>query len=233
MAIPAVTEAEMRLVDHIAVNEFKLSMLQMMENAGRNLAELAMQKLNDPSGKITILAGSGGNGGGGLSCARHLHNHGHEIQIILSQPPGSLQGPGNLQMQILAAAGVSPGTGEDVKKGFSSSALIIDALVGYSLKGPPGGELADLIVLANAALAPILSLDLPSGMPADPGKATGLCIEPEWTLTLALPKIGLQAYQGELYLGDIGIPYELYHRLGLEVPPFPTGEYILPIYHRS
>ena len=77
--IPAVSESEMREVDRLAVEVYGLQILQMMENAGRNLAQVAMRKLSNQVGTITVLAGSGGNGGGGLSAARHLLNHGYQV----------------------------------------------------------------------------------------------------------------------------------------------------------
>jgi len=65
-AIPAVSEDQMREVDRIAVEDFGLGVLQMMENAGRNLALTAMEMIDGTQGEVVILAGSGGNGGGGI-----------------------------------------------------------------------------------------------------------------------------------------------------------------------
>lgn len=103
-----VTAAQMREVDRIAVEEFGLGVLQMMENAGRNLAHHAMQMLREnPSdtelgrkGQITILVGAGGNGGGGLCCARHLHNPGYHISLVLDRDPASLGGPAGRQLEV-------------------------------------------------------------------------------------------------------------------------------------
>ena len=83
--VPALTTEQMREVDRIAVEEFNLGILQMMENAGRNLAQLAVSYLGDQQGGVTILAGPGGNGGGGMCCARHLHNHGIDVNLVLSK----------------------------------------------------------------------------------------------------------------------------------------------------
>lgn len=71
IAVPAVTADQMREVDRLAVEEFSLAILQMMENAGRILAAHAMAMLGGSGGEVAVLAGSGGNGGGGLCCARH------------------------------------------------------------------------------------------------------------------------------------------------------------------
>ncbi|TFH37378.1 MAG: NAD(P)H-hydrate epimerase [Anaerolineales bacterium] len=221
--IPAVDEAEMREVDRIAVEQYRLGILQMMENAGRNVALHAMQWLDDPTARITILVGPGGNGGGGLCCARHLHNHGHPVELFLSREPAALHGATKTQMTILESAGLLPGALEHSEDGLSSSELIIDALIGYSLGGAPTGQIEKLINLANAASIPILSLDLPSGVNASTGETPGAHIHAARTLTLALPKAGLRNVAGSIYLVDIGIPPELFLSLGVEVPTLPSG----------
>jgi NAD(P)H-hydrate epimerase len=102
----------------------------------------------------------------------------------------------------------------------------VDGVIGYSLKGSPEGPAADLIHWANGQDAPVLSLDVPSGVDAETGVALDPAIRASATLTLALPKEGLRApdaerYVGELYLADIGVPPSLYSRppLGLSVGP--------------
>ena len=100
--IPHVTESQMREVDRIAVEDFRLGILQMMENAGRNLALHAMEMLDNQPGKIiTCAAGSGGNGGGGICAARHLHNRGYRINLLLTRPFGDLQGAAKDQLEIM------------------------------------------------------------------------------------------------------------------------------------
>jgi len=224
--IPAVSEDEMREVDRIAVEEYQLGILQMMENAGRNLASHAMEWLDDPGANITVLAGPGGNGGGGLCCARHLHNRGYAVQIVLTSDTASLRGAAKTQMTILEASGLQAIDTAQAEQALTSSHLIIDAMIGYSLSGPPTGAIERLIPLANKAPSPIFSLDLPSGLHATSGDTPGVSVNAERTLTLALPKTGLRKFRGSLYLADIGIPFELYQPLGLEVPPFPSGVYI-------
>ena len=224
--IPAVDEDEMREIDRIAVEEYQLGILQMMENAGRNLASHAMEWLDDRTANITVLAGSGGNGGGGLCCARHLHNRGYVVDIILTKDPTSLRGAAKTQMTILAAAGVVPLGRAQAEQVLMSTQLIIDAMIGYRLGGPPTGTIERYIQLTNEAPAPVLSLDLPSGLHATTGDAPGVYVQADRTLTLALPKTGLRKFPGSLYLADIGIPPEVFQPLGLDVPPFPSETYI-------
>lgn len=224
LPVPAVTAEQMREVDRIAVEDFGLGVLQMMENAGRNLALHALEMLDSegpgssPRGKeweVAVLAGSGGNGGGGLCCARHLHNRGFRVSLVLSREPAELQGPAANQLRILQAAGVEPVTPAKAEYVVRGSKLVVDAIIGYSLRGAPRGRVAELIDLSNRHGARVLSLDLPSGLDATTGQTPGTVVRSDRTLTLALPKTGLQDASGELYLADIGIPPELYERLGI------------------
>jgi NAD(P)H-hydrate epimerase len=222
--IPAVTEGEMRAVDRLAVEKFSLSVLQMMENAGRSLALHAMQ-LCQPNNRILILAGAGGNGGGGLACMRHLHDHGYPVELILSCDPGKLSGSAKSQYETLNKAGLKAQPPSEGLEEFREACLVIDALIGYSLAGPPRGVVKDLIQAANDSSLPILSLDLPSGVHATSGETPGVVITPTRTLTLALPKQGLQNIPGHLFLADIGIPPNLYESIGLWIGPLFEGQY--------
>jgi NAD(P)H-hydrate repair Nnr-like enzyme with NAD(P)H-hydrate epimerase domain len=85
IVVPAVTAEQMREMDRIAVEEFGLGILQMMENAGRSLALNVMEMLDSAEGEVTVLVGPGGNGGGGLCCARHLHNRGFKVWVLLDR----------------------------------------------------------------------------------------------------------------------------------------------------
>jgi NAD(P)H-hydrate epimerase len=105
----------------------------------------------------------------------------------------------------------------------------VDALIGYSLRGAPRGRAAALIDLCNQHAARVLSLDVPSGLDATTGATPGLVVCPERTLTLALPKTGLQPGPGQLYLADIGIPLQVYHRLGLPFKPPFHKDYWIPL----
>jgi len=174
-----------------------------------------MDMLESIQGEVTVLAGSGGNGGGGLCCARHLHNRGFTVWVVLSREAAALTGAAGNQLRILQAAGlqpVSPSQAEDV---IRRARIVVDALIGYSLRGAPRGRVVELIELCNQHAARVLSLDVPSGLQATTGETPGAVVRPERTLTLALPKTGLRRLPGELYLADIGIPPEVFQQLGL------------------
>lgn len=219
--VPAVTTDQMREVDRIATEETGPNLFQMMENAGRNLALLTMEILGKEwdQAKIVVLAGSGGNGGGGICAARHLANHGANVTLCLTTPDRLGEVPA-FQYRIFQST-----PGKEVNQKFlgdGAVGLILDALIGYSLRSSPRGAVAESIQWANGTNAPILSLDVPSGVDSTTGQAPGEFIKAHRTMTLALPKTGLLPEKtGNLILADIGIPAETYRRLGLTyVPPF-------------
>lgn len=228
LPVPAVTAEQMREIDRLASEEFGLGLLQMMENAGRSLAEHALTMLEGRHGGVSILAGPGGNGGGGLCGARHLSNRGVSVSVILDRDPQRLAGAALAQLGTLLSAGVTPvHLWSDVREALRRSEIVVDALIGYGLRGAPRGRTAELIEICNETAARVIALDLPSGLNATTGAAPGAVVRADRTLTLALPKTGLAHRPGELYLGDVGIPPAVYARLGLAYePPFLTRHWV-------
>ncbi len=231
--IPAVTAEQMREVDRIAVKDFGLGILQMMENAGRNLAENVVEMLAGTRGEVTVLAGAGGNGGGGLCAARHLHNRGYEVHLVLDREASALGDAAANQLRILQAAGLRPVDPSGAEEAIRRAEVVVDALIGYSLRGAPRGRAAELIELSNEHARQVLALDVPSGLDATTGDTPGAVVHPDRTLTLALPKTGLAAISGEIYLADIGIPPEVYEPFGLSFEPFFQGRYWMPLQRQA
>jgi len=233
--IPYLSAEQMAEVDRLMVEEYGIKLIQMMENAGRHLAVLAKNRFleGDAAGKqIVILAGSGGNGGGAMVCARNLLNWGAEVSVYLTREVDLLKGTIKHQGEILQTLEVQMGIGENLIE-IPHLDLIVDGIIGYSLQGAPRGRAAEMIRWANGQNTPILALDLPSGLDANTGDALDPTIRAAATMTLALPKIGLQKAQkdivGEIYLADIGVPPGLYARpsLNLQVNPLFGGDGIL------
>jgi NAD(P)H-hydrate epimerase len=209
-------------VDRVTIEEFGVELIQMMENAGRSLAHLARARFldGDPQDKaVVVLAGSGGNGGGAMVCARRLSDWGAQVGVFLSRPESAFAKVPRQQLRTLEKIGVDVVEGALPPTELAPD-LIIDGLIGYSLHGAPRGAAADLIRWANGAAAPTLALDAPSGVDTTTGTTFDPTIQAAATLTLALPKSGLEAdVVGELYLADIGIPPAVYSSLGIEVGP--------------
>lgn len=234
--IATATADEMLEVDRIMTEELGVDLLQMMELAGAALANLARDRFldGDARGKrVLVLAGSGGNGGGGMVAARRLHGWCAEVDVWTTRDPDQLRAVVAHQAHSLRALDIplhAPGTREPLPP----ADLVLDALIGYALNGPPTGNAAALIEAANAQSAPIVSLDLPSGLEATTGAVFDPCIRADATLALALPKLGLWApwahrVTGERYLADIGIPEEVYRRLDLDVGPIFARQQMLRI----
>ena len=226
LSVPTVSVEQMREVDRLMEEQYGAVLLQMMENAGRNLAHLARRSYFDDDArgrKILVLAGSGGNGGGGLVCARRLHNWGAEVRVWLTKSADELGTVPRRQFDIVAAMGI-PVTIAIGSVDLPAADLIVDAIIGYSLSGAPIGSAAALVTAANRHAAPVLSLDTPSGLDTDTGVPHEPAIRADATMTLALPKTGLLAsvaaeHVGELYLADISVPPALYSALGITVGP--------------
>jgi NAD(P)H-hydrate epimerase len=216
--VAAVTAAQMREVDRIAVEETGPNLYQMMENAGRNLAALAIRLLGSEwrDERIVVLAGTGGNGGGGICGARHLANRGGDVLMVVSDATNLREVPAQ---QLATYRGTDGRVLGPDKLGDLDPSFILDAVIGYSLSGPPQGPVLHMIEWALREEAPVVSLDVPSGIDSTTGGAPGIHVVAAHTMTLALPKTGLDGVAvGDLWLADIGIPGETYRRAGLAVP---------------
>ena len=207
--------------------------------------------------RVLVLAGSGGNGGGGLVAARWLHNWGATVQVRMTAPARRMGEVPRHQLQVLQRIGVDvsevgdaaaaevaepqqffrPTAAEPHQRGAGNADaaqpplppadLVLDAIIGYSLRGAPSGAAARAIRAANHHSAPVLALDVPSGVDSTTGAVHEPAIRAAATFTLALPKIGLKQDAarravGELYLGDIGVPPELYARPPLKLTVGPV-----------
>lgn len=226
--IPVIDTEQMIEVDRLMVRNYGISLIQMMENAGRNLALLAKQLLkgNIINRKICVVVGSGNNGGGGLVAARHLSNWGAEVTVLVATPKAEFKPMAETQLEIarhLPLSVVFAGSNEEFID-WCSCNLVIDAIWGYGLNRKPEGIALDIIENINSLDCPVLSLDVPSGVDTTNGFLSEGIVNADATLTLALPKTGLlkdevRKFVGDLYLGDISVPPLLYGQLGLKVEP--------------
>lgn len=230
MDIPALTTEQMIEVDRLMITDYGIELLQMMENAGRSLAELTFRMLSDSPSKrsVCVICGRGNNGGGGMVAARHLHNRGVDIHVI--RLTGELKDVSARQWSILENMGLH----NEPYFELSQAGMILDALIGYGLQGDPRPEVAVWIEKVNAAGKPVLALDAPSGLDITSGMAGRPTVRADATMTLALPKVGLlnesaRPYVGSLYLADISVPLELYRKMGLDVQNFFEKDAIIKI----
>jgi NAD(P)H-hydrate epimerase len=219
--VPTVTAAQMAEVDRVAVEELGISTLMLMENAARSVARACAALLGGLAGRrIVCLAGSGNNGGDALAAARRLHGWGAQVACVLSGPRDALHGELNKrQHDIAGRLGIPLLTAETAR--LEEADLLVDGLLGYSVRGAPRGDVELLIREADRSRVPIVAIDLPSGLDPDEGTPLGIAIRAAATVTLALPKAGLvgtasRNLVGELLLADIGIPPGVYERFGID-----------------
>jgi len=223
-SVTAVTADEMRDVDDVAVEDVGLHLLQMMENAGRALA-WHVRDVREPD--VVIVAGNGGNGGGGLACARHLVNRDVYVRVVLDRPSDELSGAAAHQYHILCEMDVSITSGVESLDDADGRTTIVDALIGYGLSGDVQSPADAYIDRMNELSGPTVSLDVPSGIDATTGEPLGAAVVPDRTVTLALPKTGLDAPTGALYLADISIPRTVYDRLDINYErPFGDQDWV-------
>ncbi|MCI4667123.1 MAG: NAD(P)H-hydrate epimerase [Bacteroidia bacterium] len=236
---PIIDTAQMIIVDRLMIEEYHIILIQMMENAGRCLALLAREAFfgGNPAGKtVAILAGTGGNGGGAMVCARRLHNWGARVEVYLTNKKEKMTPVPAHQLDILDRMGIPITDGQALPRGGKYD-LLVDGIIGYSVKGDPYGTAAYMIEWLNSRTEKVLSLDTPSGLDLTSGKIHNPTAKADATLTLALPKKGLFEAEakrviGDLYLGDISVPPELYAHpeLGLELGNLFQESDVLRIY---
>ena len=221
--IPAITTDQMRNVDNLMINKYGIELIQMMENAGRNLADLTQLMMRDnfkiaTPKSIVVVCGLGNNGGGGMVAARHLSNRGYAVTIVLTGAEDKLKSVPLKQWNILKSLPVSMiiANSSDYLGIFSDTDIIIDAVIGYGMSGKIRGIPANVIhEILNSQNPRVLSLDAPSGLNTTTGEfSEGFCVKASATMTLALPKKGLLHSNaikcvGKLYVADIGVPPEL------------------------
>lgn len=224
--LPFLTRAEKREADRATIQDYRIELIQTMENAGRVLAHLVRDRflggapLDRP---VLVLCGTGHNGGGGLVAARRLHGMGADVRVVTSRPVERYLGVPEHQADIAGRLGI-PITHIGELTPLGAYDVVVDAIAGTGLEGAPTGGIERLIEVANELGPPVASLDTPSGLDLDHGTAAGAVVHATATLALGLPAIGFRRGDGpelvgDLYVGDIGIPPEVWRgsKLGYDV----------------
>ena len=199
-------------MDRLASERFRLPVDWLMEAAGWQTARHC--------GDLTfVVCGRGNNGGDGLAAARHLQRWGR-LAGVACLDRSSLAGPALRQAEALEALGIEIRPELDL----AHAETVLDAIFGTGLNRAPEGKAAEWIRAVNASGRRVIAVDVPSGLDADTGRAFDPCVRATLTVTLGLPKTGLlqadgPGLAGEPWLADIGVPFEAYRQLGLEVPP--------------
>lgn len=206
------TSEEMRFADKTAIEEYGYPPVLLMEYAALGAAKIIASEYPEAR-KILILCGKGNNGGDGLALARILKNKGLEPEIFLLFGEDRLSELASLNLSILrktssASVFTSDYWSKDI---FKKTDLIVDAIFGVGFSGTIAPEISEIIESVNNSKKPVLSIDIPSGLNADTGKVSGVCVKADKTAAIGFPKRGFFLYPGfeltgDLFVVDIGLP---------------------------
>ncbi len=236
--IKIVTSSEMRELDRKTIEAIGLPAIVLMERAGSAVARVIREKLADVAEPIVfVFCGKGNNGGDGFVVARHLWEDGILVETFCTVAPEQLKGEAAINCHIAGKLGIPLtviSSGEDLLRlNGPAPDLIVDALLGTGISGPVRGTAKEIIEFINDWGAPVVALDIPSGLDADSGRIAGETIQAEITVALALPKqchVFNPARQraGELYIADIGIPSSLRQDPGLWIQMVEEEDIAMP-----
>ncbi len=224
----ALTRAQVREVDRLAIEELGIPGLLLMENAGLGatlrLLELPWRK----TGRVAVLCGRGNNAGDGYVVARQLVGRGFDVRLYEARGEGPLPPDAEANRAIAERIAIERRSLAELRDAdalateLSGAALIVDALLGTGFRGAVRAPLDAWIQGANEAKLrhgiPIVALDLPSGLDADTGSPSNATIRADWTLTFVAPKVGFRlqgakAWTGQVYTVPIGTPPSLVTRV--------------------
>jgi NAD(P)H-hydrate epimerase len=194
-----------------------VSLLKLMENAGRAVADAIQCILGDVRGKrVVVYAGRGGNGGDGVVAARHLTSRGARVEVHLVYDPALTTHPDTRENlgYLLKSTRVKVLT--PYSKGWLEPGdydILVDAILGVGVRGPLRSPISDALKVFNQSQGLRVAVDIPTGLDPDTGVAVEGTARVDLTVTMHRPKVGLFLNQGPLYAGrvlvaDIGIPFE-------------------------
>ncbi|MBS3733493.1 MAG: NAD(P)H-hydrate epimerase [Phycisphaerae bacterium] len=218
MPVRPVKRDEIRRIDRYAIETLGIPGLVLMENAGRNAADVVQRTLTRRGGAAAaVVAGAGNNGGDGFVIARHLHLRGYHVNTFLMAAAEKVSGDAAVNLAALRALACPiHEIADDVAGGLanlSKFAVVVDAIGGTGITGALRGSAAEAVEAVNAAARPVVAVDIPTGLDCDAGAAEGPVVRAVATVTMLAPKAGFaadgaDAYTGEVLVADIGIPAE-------------------------
>lgn len=219
------TAKESRAIDQEAMHTYGLPEAVLMENAGASVVRLAGETLRWRGQETVILCGSGNNGGDGFVAARYAEEAGADVTVLVMGNPEHMGENSAMYRTIVEKMGIPVigiSTAKEALPYLSEATVIIDALIGTGLSRDVTGEKAELISLVNDASALVISVDVPSGMDSDTGRAHGAVVEADLTVALGTIKRGHRLYPGSDYCGTV-----LYSGIGIPESarePYPVRE---------
>ena len=187
-----VPAAEMREIDQVTSERFGVSSLTLMENAGTAVADFVMNQWLSAK-RVGVVCGKGNNGGDGFVAARKLQQAGREVRIVLLAKASELRGDAAEMFTKLTVPPVIATSREELKTDQANAVLdadvLLDAILGTGFRQPVSGLYAEAIRLLNAARAPVVAVDIPSGADSDVmGEQTGAVARADGIVTFTAPR---------------------------------------------
>lgn len=191
----------------------------LMERAGRAVARAAVDLTGGVYGRrAVVVCGTGNNGGDGLVAARHLARWGVRVSVLAVEPGRELREPAGVNLARLGDARLvlEEATPERLARELARADVAVDAVFGTGFHGVPEGRWADAIGGLNAGAAPIVAVDIPSGVDGTTGAVQGEAVRADLTVAFGAAKVGSVLLPGAEHAGairvvDIGFPAELVH----------------------
>lgn len=207
--VPLPDAKQMRLIDRWAIDQQGVPSMQLMERAGEGVAR-AVEALC-PDGPVAVVCGKGNNGGDGFVAARLLRERGRSVSVIALAGEAEMHGDALENLQRLRGQAPHPLGSEAASAALEIASVIVDALLGTGFEGAPRGAAAEAIAAIDVSCAPVVSVDVPSGVDASTGVIEGVAVKARLTVTFHDAKPGLwvhpgKAHSGEVEVIDIGIP---------------------------
>ncbi len=198
----------MRAIDRWAIDVRGVPSLDLMERAGAGVAR-TVERLA-PDGPVVVVCGAGNNGGDGFVLARLLRDAGREVTVLLAGSPAKVTGDARANLERLA--GEPPLELAQGREALGGAGIVVDALLGTGFAGEPHGTVGEAIEAIASCSAPVVSVDVPSGVDASTGVLAGAAVRATATVTFHAGKPGLwihpgKAHAGEVEVLDIGIPH--------------------------
>ncbi len=224
--IELLTAEEMRSLDTWTIREVGVPGPVLMDTAGRGVVRALWQRFAPRlrQGPVAVVCGRGNNGGDGFVVARCLGNQGVDVTTLLLGSRDRVGGDAAVHLKALLGSGgclieVAEGGEADAARTVGEAALVVDAVLGTGLRAEVQGMAARAAAWMNEAPAPVVSVDIPSGVDSDTGAVQGVAVQASATVTFAWPKRGHflfpgAALRGELVVVDIGIPPNGVDRVG-------------------
>jgi len=207
----------MKNIDEKTIERVGIPGLELMEKAGKGVADVAREMLGNPANKkVVIFCGRGNNGGDGFVVGRYLAQWGAQVEFFITAKKEEVKGDAktDLKKALDLKLSLQEVLNEKDIPSPRGAHLIVDALFGTGFDGEITGYLKNLVESINASKIPVLSVDIPSGLHANTGEFSGACVKATRTVTMALPKIGHfffpgKAMSGKVSVVDIGVPHKV------------------------